>query len=196
KPDKVETELGIERFDEEGRCLKLTFKDFILFNFYIPNGARDKRDIPYKIEVYKELFKIFKDIKNKNIILCGDFNIAHSELDVFNSKQNENNTMFTPIERTQIDELINLGFTDTFRYKYPEREEYTWWPYMGDLRERNVGWRIDYIFVSDFLKENITEAFSEIETTGSDHGPYNTVFDFDLDIKELPKYKKSQGSLF
>ena len=112
----METKLGIERFDDEGRCLKLTFKDFILFNFYIPNGSRDKKDIPYKLEVYKALLPIFKNISEQPVVLTGDFNIAHNEIDVYHAKQNYNNTMFTKEEREQITKLIDIGYIDTFRY--------------------------------------------------------------------------------
>ncbi len=196
KPISVETKLGIERFDEEGRCLKLVFEDFILFNFYIPNGARDKHEIPYKLEVYKKLFSIFESLADKNVILAGDFNIAHTELDVYHARQNYNNTMFTPEERKQIDTLVSLGYTDTFRYKYPDKKSYTWWPYMGDLRERDVGWRIDYLFVTKSLKGLVTDAFMQREALGSDHGPCGIVLDKQVKI-ESPVYEKiGQVGLF
>jgi exodeoxyribonuclease-3 len=198
KPVSVETRLGIERFDDEGRCLKLTFNDFILFNFYIPNGARDKHDIPYKLEVYKQLFPIFKTLTDKNVILTGDFNIAHEEIDVCNAKYNQDNTMFTPVEREQIAKLISLGYADTFRYLHPEKKAYTWWPYMNDLRERDIGWRIDYFFVTASLKPLIKEAFTQREVLGSDHGPLGLVLDKELQITKRPVYKKEeiQGALF
>lgn len=198
KPISVETKLGIERFDDEGRCLKLTFDDFILFNFYIPNGSRDKHDIPYKLNVYKKLFPLFKSIADKPVILSGDFNIAHSDIDVFNAKQNYGNTMFTEEERKQITELLALGYTDTFRYKHPEKKAYTWWPYMNNLRERDIGWRIDYFFVSESLKPLITDTFTQREILGSDHGPLGLVLDKEVKITERPVYKKEepQTSLF
>lgn len=198
KPLSVETKLGINRFDDEGRCLKLTFDDFILFNFYIPNGGRDKHDIPYKLEVYKQLFPIFKSLADKNVILTGDFNIAHSEIDVFNFKQNYGNTMFTPQEREQLTTLLSLGYIDTFRYKYPEKKSYTWWPYMADLRDRDIGWRIDYFYVTESLKPLIRDAFMQREVLGSDHGPLGLVLDKEVKITERPIYKKEepQASLF
>ncbi|MFH1392878.1 MAG: exodeoxyribonuclease III [Patescibacteria group bacterium] len=176
KPISVETKLGIKRFDNEGRCLKLVFKDFILFNFYIPNGSRDKRDMPYKLGVYEKLFPIFKALANKKVILIGDFNIAHTELDVFNAKQNQNNTMFTPKEREQISKLISLGYTDTFRSKYPEKKSYTWWPYWRNLRARDIGWRIDYCFITKPLKSLIKDIFTQKEILGSDHCPLGIIF--------------------
>lgn len=198
KPISVETVLSIDRFDEEGRCLKLTFKDFILFNFYIPNGGRDKHDIPYKLKVYEKLFPIFKSLANKEVILTGDFNIAHKEIDVFNAKQNVNNTMFTPQERKQLDTIVSLGYLDSFRMKYPEKKEYSWWPYMGDLRDRNVGWRIDYFYVSKALESKIIDAFTGREITGSDHGLIGLILDKEIELSEKPIYKKEvpQTSLF
>jgi exodeoxyribonuclease-3 len=198
KPLSIETKLGILRFDDEGRCLKLTFKDFILFNFYIPNGGRDKHDVPYKLEVYKQLFPILQSIADKNVILTGDFNIAHTELDVFYAKQNIGNTMFTPEEREQLTTLINLGYTDTFRYKYPEKKAYTWWPYMNDLRERDIGWRIDYFFVSKSLLPFVKDAFMQKEILGSDHGILGIELNKEVKIDNPPLYKKveAQPSLF
>jgi len=198
KPISIETKFGIDRFDNEGRCLKLVFDDFVLFNFYIPNGGRDKHDIPYKLEVYKKLFPIFKSIADKNVILAGDFNIAHTELDVYNAKQNYNNTMFTPKERQQLDTLINLGYTDAFRNKYPDKEVYTWWPYMNDLRERDIGWRIDYFFITKSLLPHLTDAFAQKESVGSDHCPCGIILNKDLKITEKPIYekKKTQTALF
>ncbi len=191
KPLLVETKLGIERFDDEGRCLKLTFKDFILFNFYIPNGGRDKHDIPYKLEVYQKLFPIFESVADKNVILTGDFNIAHTELDVFHAKQNTDNTMFTPIEREQITKLISLGYADTFRYKYPEKKAYTWWSYAYNARSNDIGWRIDYFFVTKSLLPLVQDAFTQKETLGSDHGPYGIMLDLQVGMRERVVYEKT-----
>ncbi len=198
KPISVETKLGISRFDDEGRCLKLTFEDFTLFNFYIPNGGRDKHDIPYKLDVYKQLFPIFQSIADKPVILTGDFNIAHSEIDVYHAKHNYDNTMFTSIERDQLTQLSSLGYTDTFRHKYPEKKSYSWWGYANDLRERDIGWRIDYFFVTESLKSFIRDAFTQREILGSDHGPIGLVLDKEIKITESPVYKKEeiQTSLF
>lgn len=192
KPVNVETELGIKRFDDEGRCLKLTFQDFVLFNFYLPNGARDKHDIPYKIEVYESLFPILSLMSNKEVILTGDFNIAHTKLDVYHAEQNENNTMFTPIERKQITTLLSLGYIDIFRYKYPEKKAYTWWSYSYNSRENDIGWRIDYFFVSKTLVKDIEDVFMQRETLGSDHGPLGMVLNRQVEITESPVYKKTE----
>jgi exodeoxyribonuclease III len=198
KPQKVESVLGIERFDDEGRCLKLTFDDFILFNFYIPNGGRDKENMEYKLNVYKQLFPQFAALKDQQVILAGDFNIAHTERDLFYPKQNKNNTMFTPEERQQITTLLETGYTDTLRAKYPDKQLFTWWPYMGDLRERDVGWRIDYIFVSNPLAPLIDDVFNQREIHGSDHGPYGVILNKKIEIGEPPIYihQEPQPSLF
>ncbi len=190
KPLSIETKLGIERFDNEGRYLKLIFKDFTLFNFYIPHGGRIKENLGYKLEVYKKLFDILKPLALKETVLIGDFNIAHTEQDLYFPKQNTNNIMFTSEERKQIDTLIDLGYTDTFRYKYPNKKSYTWWPYMRGLRERDIGWRIDYIFVSEPLVSSIKNAFAQKETLGSDHCPYGVILDKKTEIEEKPIYKK------
>jgi exodeoxyribonuclease III len=172
KPLAVETKLGMDRFDQEGRSLKLTFDDFILFNFYIPHGGRAKENLAYKLEVYKNIFKTLKVPANKKLILVGDFNIAHTEQDLYSPEKNEDSIMFTPEERKQIDALIGLGYVDTFRHKYPNKKAYTWWSYMRNSRERDAGWRIDYIFVDKRLKKNIKDVFIQKEILGSDHGPY------------------------
>ena len=152
----------------------------------------------YKLGVYKKLFPIFRSLADKNVTLAGDFNIAHTELDVYNAKQNQNNTMFTPEEREQITKILSLGYTDTFRYKYPEKNSYTWWPYMNNLRERDIGWRIDYCFVTKSLKPLIEDAFTQRETLGSDHAPYGIILDKPVEITERPTYVKTkpQAGLF
>lgn len=191
KPVSVETKLGIERFDDEGRCLKLAFQDFTLFNFYIPNGSRDQHDMQYKLGVYQKLFPIFESMANQNIILAGDFNIAHTEMDLYYPKQNQNHTMFTPAERDQITQLLSLGYTDTFRYKYPDKKAYTWWPYMIGLRDKDIGWRIDYLFITQPLVPLLQGAFTQREALGSDHGPYGVTLDLLIEIAERPTYSKS-----
>lgn len=192
RPVKVETKLGIERFDDEGRCLKLTFKDFTLFNFYIPNGGRDKSNMDYKLDVYKQLFPIFESIKYQPVILTGDFNIAHTELDLAHPKQNVDNTMFTPVERQQIDTLLNLGYVDTFRAKYPDKKSYSWWAYAFNCRENDVGWRIDYFFVTKSLAPHVQDVFMQREVLGSDHGPVALILDKELEVGERPVYVKEE----
>ena len=119
-PKKIETKLGFKRFDNEGRFLRLNFKNFILINIYLPHGGRKKENLGYKLKVYDYLLKYLKPLKSQNIVLIGDFNIAHQEVDLARPKQNKNNTMFTPQERKQIDNLIDLGFVDTFRIFHKE----------------------------------------------------------------------------
>ena len=171
EPFLIETNLGLKRFDKEGRILKLKYPDFTLINLYFPHGAHDKRNLGYKLKVYEYLIDYLKRTEDKNIILIGDFNIAHKEIDLARPKDNKNNIMFTLEERKQIDRIINLGFTDTFR-KFNQREgNYTWWPYRFDAKERNLGWRLDYIFTSKTLTSKLKEGFILNKVTGSDHCP-------------------------
>lgn len=171
KPVNVELNIGHKRFDSEGRFLRLDFKDFTLINLYLPHGGRDKKNLIYKLQVYKFLLEQLKKLKSKNIILIGDFNIAHTELDLARPKQNKNNIMFTPTEREQIDTLVELGFADTFRMFHKEENNYTWWPYFANARARNLGWRIDYCFTSKSLTPKVKSAFILPDVFGSDHCP-------------------------
>jgi exodeoxyribonuclease-3 len=171
EPKKVETLLGFERFDREGRFLRLDYDDFILIALYIPQGARDKRDMGYKLEVYDVLLKYLGKLKNKKVIVIGDLNIAHTELDLARPRQNVKNTMFTPEEREKIDAIMRLGFVDTFRMFNKEGGNYSWWPYFANARERNLGWRIDYVLASKLLVVSIKKAFIAPAIKGSDHCP-------------------------
>lgn len=171
KPRKIEFKLGHPRFDSEGRMVRLNYPDFTFIGLYIPNGARDKRDMVYKLEVYEHLFKYLKTIKQKNVVLAGDFNIAHMEMDLARPKENKNNTMFTPEERKQLDALESLGFVDSFRKLHVSGGHYSWWPYFANARARNLGWRIDYVFLSKNLAPKLKEAFILPAVTGSDHCP-------------------------
>jgi len=190
KPQSVEMEIDMKQFDKEGRCLKLNFKDFTLFNFYIPHSGRAKENLDYKLSVYKKLLGILEPFAKKQTLLAGDFNIAHTEQDLYFPKQNTNNVMFTPEERRQIESLINLGYTDTFRHKYPDKKSYTWWPYRNNLRERDIGWRIDYIFVSKPLLPSVKDAFTRKEIRGSDHCPYGISLNKKLTGEKGSVYKK------
>jgi len=171
KPISVVDKLGYQKFDKEGRFLRLDFKKFTLINIYMPQGDRTQKNIPYKIQAYKKLFTYLKKIESKPIILVGDFNIAHTELDLARPKHNQKNTMFTPAERKQIDQLINLNFTDTFRYFNQEANNYTWWPYYYKARQRNLGWRIDYCFVNKKILTRLKNASILKNIKGSDHCP-------------------------
>lgn len=171
KPLAVEKKLGMKRFDREGRMLKLRYPDFILINLYFPHGGRQKENLDYKIEVYEYFLNYLKQARDKNSILIGDFNIAHNEIDLARPRENRNNIMFTLEERQQIDEIVGLGFIDAFRKFHKEKGHYTWWSYFANARERNLGWRIDYSFVSKTLISRLKNAFILNKIMSSDHCP-------------------------
>lgn len=171
KPVSIKVNLNLTRFDEEGRFIELKYPDFTLINIYIPHGGREKQNFDYKLEVYRNFLKKIKRSSKKTIVV-GDFNIAHAEIDLERPRQNKNNIMFTAIERKQISSFVNLGFVDTFRRLYGNKKgNYTWWPYMRNARQRNLGWRIDYCFVSKDLVSKVKNAFILPEVMGSDHCP-------------------------
>jgi len=170
-PLVVKRKLGLKRFDDEGRFLELQYPEFTLINLYLPHGGRQKENLAYKLKVYQFLFKYLQKMNKQKLILIGDFNIAHQEIDLARPKQNQRNIMFTPKEREQIDKLVELGFTDSFRKFYKEGGHYTWWPYFANARERNLGWRIDYTFVSKNLSSKIKDTFILPQVKGSDHCP-------------------------
>jgi exodeoxyribonuclease-3 len=176
KPIKVERNFGFKRVNDEGRFLKLDFKDFSLINVYLPHGGRKKENLGYKLRVFKELRKYLKKSEQKNIILAGDFNVAHTELDLARPKENKNNIMFLPQERTQIDKILKLGFLDTFRHFHKEEKVFTWWLRAFDAKKRDIGWRIDYIFVSKRLTSKLKDAFVLRDVKGSDHCPIGVEF--------------------
>ena len=171
KPLRVKRKMGSERFDNEGRFLRLDFPEFILINLYMPHGGRQKEKLGYKLKAYEHLFGYLNKLESKKIILVGDFNIAHQEIDLARPKQNKNNIMFTPEERKRIDRLIELGFVDSFRKFNTKGGNYTWWPYFANARARNLGWRIDYVFVFNNLVANLKNAFILSNVLGSDHCP-------------------------
>jgi exodeoxyribonuclease-3 len=179
KPKKIETKLGMERFDNEGRFLRLDFKNFTLINIYLPHGGREKENLGYKLKVYDYLLKYLRPLRNQNLVLIGDFNIAHQEIDLARPQQNKNNTMFTPQERKQIQKLLDLGFADTFRIFHKAGGCYTWWPYFANARQRNLGWRIDYAFVSKKLTPKVENAFILPQIKGSDHCPIGIEINFE-----------------
>lgn len=171
KPINVKKHIGFEKFDNEGRYIESHFKNFILINIYLPHGGRQKEKLDYKLLCYKYLLKRLKSLKNKNVIITGDFNIAHHEIDLERPKSNKNNIMFTEKEREQITDIIKLGYIDSFRKYNVEGGHYTWWPYLASARERNIGWRIDYIFTSNSLDKKIKKANICKNIFGSDHCP-------------------------
>lgn len=176
KPIKVIRDINLDRFDEEGRFLLLEYDKFILINIYIPHGGRKKENHPYKFAAISKLLEVVKKL-NKNVIICTDFNIAHTELDVKNYKTNYNNNMFSYEERKEIDKLLDLGLIDSFRSVVKDGNIYSMWPNGFNARQRNMGWRIDYIFTSKKLEKNIQDVRYLKEQLGSDHCPCK------LDIK-------------
>lgn len=164
---------GIDRFDDEGRVLWLEYKDFILYNTYMPNGGRDKERLLYKLDFYDEFLSHLKSLlkSGKNIIITGDVNTAHKPIDLARPKQNEKNTGFLPEERAWIDRLIMSGFIDAFRLLDDRPHQYTWWDYKTRSRQRNVGWRIDYFFISLSLKDRVKKCGILPDVMGSDHCP-------------------------
>jgi exodeoxyribonuclease-3 len=173
KPSYSGQGFGITRFDDEGRIMQLNFKDFILFNTYMPNGGRDKKRLAYKLDFYNEFLKYLKLFikEGRNIIVTGDINTAHRPIDLARPKQNINNTGFLPEERAWIDSLLDVGFFDSFRLFNNEPGHYTWWDYKTRSRVRNVGWRLDYFFISQGLKDRVVNSLILSDIMGSDHCP-------------------------
>jgi exodeoxyribonuclease III len=173
KPIHVKNGFGIEKFDSEGRTLITEFEDFILFNIYFPNGKQSQERLDYKLEFYDTFLAYSDNLKaeGKNIVVCGDFNTAHKEMDLARPKANEEISGFLPIERAWIDRFIDHGYTDTFRKFNTKPDQYTWWSMRTKARERNVGWRIDYFFVNDEFLPKVKDAFILSDVMGSDHCP-------------------------
>lgn len=180
-PVAVTTGLGIDRFDREGRILELDFGDFIFFNVYFPNGQMSDERLDYKLDFYKAFFEHTDRLKSdgRSLIITGDYNTAHNEIDLKNAKANENRSGFLRIERDWLDQIINRGYVDTFRHFYPEAIKYSWWSYRFKARERNAGWRIDYFFVTEDIIDKgwIVEPFIDNEIFGSDHCPVGLVLE-------------------
>ena len=173
KPLNVTYGIGIDEHDKEGRVITLEFEEFFMIDIYTPNSKRELERLGYR-QVWEDEIRnyLLKLSKIKSVIMCGDLNVAHKEIDLKNPKTNRRNAGFTDEERSKMTELLEAGFTDTFRYLYPEKEgAYSWWSYMGRAREKNVGWRIDYFIVSNNLEGNIKEAIIYPEIMGSDHCP-------------------------
>lgn len=174
EPVDVQIGLGIPEFDSEGRTIVADYGDFVLIAAYFPNGSRDHSRVPYKM-AYKQDFLAYCErlrAEGRPVIFCGDVNTAHREIDLARPRSNQNTTGFLPIERAWIDQVVEHGYIDIFRDLYPERTDaYTWWTYIGKARERNVGWRIDYFFISPDLRPRVVAAEIHPEILGSDHCP-------------------------
>ena len=173
KPLNVSYGIGIEEHDKEGRVITLEYEKFYLVNCYTPNSKRELERLDYRM-VWEDEFRkyLLKLNETKPVIMCGDLNVAHEEIDLKNPKTNRRNAGFTDEERGKMTELLNSGFTDTFRYLYPDKEGiYSWWSYMFKAREKNAGWRIDYFIVSNSIQDKIKESYIYSDVMGSDHCP-------------------------
>jgi exodeoxyribonuclease-3 len=173
KPLKIEQSLGFKEFDTEGRSIIAYYDSFALMNIYFPNGKQNETRLKYKMDFYDAFLTCANKLRKKNIplIMCGDYNTAHKEIDLARPKENEESSGFLPMERAWIDTYISHGYIDTLRMFHQEKDLYTWWDMKTGARARNVGWRIDYFFVSDDLKDNVKDAFILQDVMGSDHCP-------------------------
>ncbi|CAH8767972.1 exodeoxyribonuclease III [Paenibacillus dendritiformis] len=181
---------GMEEDREpEGRMITLEFESFYLVTVYTPNAKRDLSRLEYRLEWEERFRRYLQELDaRKPVIVCGDLNVAHQEMDLKNAKSNHGNSGFTPEERDKMTRLLDAGFTDTFRHRYPDRTDaYTWWSFMPKVRERNIGWRIDYFLVSARLKEYIKDAEIDAAITGSDHCPVI------LEMEDLPVESPKRG---
>ncbi len=165
--------LGDDRFDIEGRVIRTRHPDFLLYNIYFPNGQRGQERVDYKLDFYARLLEICDDLhaRGEFVIITGDFNTAHREIDLKNPKENETTSGFLPEERIWIDKYLEHGFVDAYRRLYPERVQYTWWTYRFAARQRGIGWRLDYFLVSEALMPRVRDVIVHEDVPGSDHCP-------------------------
>jgi exodeoxyribonuclease III len=172
-PREVQLGLGDARFDVEGRVIRTRHPDFYLYNIYFPNGQRGHERVDYKLEFYENLLETCNALHaaGESVIITGDFNTAHNEIDLKNHKTNHKTSGFLPEERAMIDRYMKNGFVDPFRHLYPEKEQYSWWSFRGGARSRNVGWRIDYFLVSENLLPRVKDVIIHDDVLGSDHCP-------------------------
>ncbi len=173
KPKDVKHGFGIKKFDSEGRTIIAEYKNFVLFNIYFPNGKMSDERLKYKMTFYDAFLDYADNLKDagKKIIMCGDVNTAHTEIDLSNPKANTKTSGFLPAERAWIDKLVSHGYIDTFREFCDEPGHFSWWDYRTGARKRDVGWRLDYFFISKNLKSKLKDAFIMKEVMGSDHCP-------------------------
>lgn len=181
KPLAVKTDFGIGFFDDEGRVIEIDFGDFIFFNVYFPNGQMSDERLKFKLDFYESFFSYVKELRvaGKKIVVAGDYNTAHNEIDLKHPKSNEKNSGFLRIERDWLDRIVEDGYVDTFRTLYPETVRYSWWTYRANARKNNVGWRIDYFFVTEdiFNQRWVSDAFIDNDVHGSDHCPVGLLLD-------------------
>lgn len=173
KPLSVQYGIGIEEHDHEGRVITLEFEEFYIITVYTPNSQNELKRLDYRMKWEDDFRKYLLSLKEKKgVVVCGDMNVAHKEIDLKNPKTNHHNAGFTDEERGKMTELLESGFTDSFRHFYPDEENiYSWWSYRFKAREKNAGWRIDYFLVSDNMKDRMTDAKIHTEIMGSDHCP-------------------------
>lgn len=182
EPLSVQYGIGREEHDQEGRVITLEYPDFYLVTVYTPNSQSELARLDYRMKWEEDFLAYLKKLEKKHpVVFCGDFNVAHQEIDLKNPKTNRRNAGFTDEEREKFTQLLESGFTDTFRYFYPEREQaYSWWSYRFKAREKNAGWRIDYFCVSDCLRDRLEDAKILSEVLGSDHCPVELDLSIDL----------------
>ena len=173
EPLHVQYGLGIDKYDKEGRVLITEFDNFLLYNIYFPNGQKDEIRLQYKLDFYDDLLEILDDqvASGNNVIVAGDWNTAHKEIDLANPKANANYSGFMPVERAQLDTYVDHGYVDSFRLFHDEPDRYSWWTYRFGARQRNIGWRIDYFFTNQDFADNISDADIHEDVMGSDHCP-------------------------
>ena len=174
KPLMTLNGFGNDKFDSEGRVIIAEYNEFYLLSVYFPNGQMNEDRLKYKLEFYEALFEYCEELKkeNKDIIICGDYNTAHTEIDLARPKENETVSGFLPIEREWMDKIINqYGYVDTFRHFNKEKDNYTWWSFRTAARSRNIGWRIDYVFTTKECLAKVDSAFIQQDVMGSDHCP-------------------------
>ena len=179
EPLSVAYGIGIEEHDQEGRVITLEFEDFYMVTVYTPNSQNELKRLDYRMTWEDDFRNYLKKLDDKKpVIMCGDLNVAHKEIDLKNPKTNRKNAGFTDEERNKFSEFLNSGFIDTFRYFYPDRENiYSWWSYRFKAREKNAGWRIDYFCISEKMKDRLLSANIHTEVLGSDHCPVELVIE-------------------
>ncbi len=173
EPLSITTGLSDDRFNHEGRTIIMEYPDFTLFNIYFPNGQKDDERLQFKMDFYDCFLKDVNALvsEGKKVIVCGDVNTAHNEIDLKNPKSNATRSGFLPIEREWMDKFFANGYTDTFRHLYPDTVTYSWWSYRFNARANNAGWRIDYFFVSNNALDMVEDAAIHTDVMGSDHCP-------------------------
>lgn len=180
KPEmEISAGLGLPDYDREGRVIISRWQDIHLFNIYFPNGQRDHGRLTFKLNFYQDLLESLDQLhaSGKQVIVCGDFNTAHNEIDLKNPKQNEKTSGFMPEERAWIDRYLEHDLVDVYRQLYPERVQYTWWTYISNARARNVGWRLDYFLVSKSLVDLVQDVVIHDDIMGSDHCPVSLILE-------------------